>query len=245
MWGDIIYTTAQAKYKFSEITSNPKDITPSNIKSTFETLRKQLLDEKQKYLLKDKNKITPYSYDLHMALSLYRILNQEYNFNERFAAQNEIWRYLSLEVVPDLVVDRFLDDGKELNDERFYKRSSRIWLKSLWWYIHLSWQNYEEETLSVLEDNTADEIMQLIDRSGTGGYRINVTREIMKQYNKQRNIRTERLFRKVLKLNTARLKMVEPELVNGGVEYYVEGLFNYFLEKKEVVKVGGTNGDSR
>lgn len=225
MWENVIYTKAQAKYKFQEIEAEPENSVPKNIKESFKQLREVIVNEKQQFLLNDMNKINSYSFDLNIGLVLYRVLKEDYDFNERLAAQDEIWRYLSLEVLPDLVYARY---GK--NDQRFYKNPRRIWLKSIWWYIHLSWQGSDEETFKIIKDNSSDVILQLVDRSGSGGYRVDVTREIIRQLEAVGNNHSHRLHRRILKLNTARLKVLEPSLVEGGVEAYVKDLYDYFLK---------------
>ena len=224
MWEDVVYTKAQAKFKFQQIEAGPENCAPGQVKAPFNQLRETLISEKELFLIDESKKINSYAFDLHIGLILYRILNEKYNFTERLAAQDEIWRYLSLEVFPDLVYERF-----GVNDQRFYRGTRRIWLKSIWWYIHLSWQGTEEATFDTLKDNSADEILQLLDRSGSGGYRIELTREIMRQYKLYMDSKVPQLFRRVLKLNTARLNMIEPSLVEGGIQSYVTDLYNYFL----------------
>lgn len=224
MWENVVFTKAQAKFKFQQIESEPENCAPSKVKAPFNQLREIIMNEKKLFLMNEMKKINSYSFDLHMGMILYRELNENYFFNERLAAQDEIWRYLSLEVFPDLVFERF-----GVNEQRFYKGSRRIWLKSIWWYIHLSWQGTEEETFDTLKDNSADEILQLLDRSGSGGYRVDLTRELMRQYKLNVSSKVPRLFRRVLKLNTARLNMIEPSLVEGGIEKYVTDLYNYFI----------------
>ncbi|CDN46084.1 Uncharacterized protein BN871_KL_00030 [Paenibacillus sp. P22] len=174
-------------------------------------------------LRNETKKINSYVFDMYMGFTLYRVLKENYGFNERLAAQDEVWRYLSLEVLPDLVQERC-----GMNDDRFYKVPRRIWLRTIWWYIHLSWQGTEEETRYIVKDNSADEILQLVDRSGDGGYRVELTREIIRQLNIDGNREVPRLLRRVLKLNTARVKMIEPELAEGGIESYVADLYKYF-----------------
>ena len=101
----------------------------------------------------------------------------------------------------------------------------------MWWYIYLSIQNEDscdlKLTLKVLERNTTDEIVQLVERSGTAGYRVEVYREIMKYYSEHRDKYDNSAFRKVMVLNTAKTKVVEPALIEGGVSEYVKELFNY------------------
>lgn len=226
MWEDLIYTKAQAKFKFQQIEADPENCSPHSIKGNFKYLRTIIMNEKSEFLQGEGKKINSYLFDLDMGLKLYCLLKEEFQFNERLAAQDEIWRYLSLEIFPDLVYQRF-----GLNDQRFYKGTRRIWLKSIWWYIHLSWQGTEEKTLSTLRGNSSDELLQLVDRSGSGGYRVDLTREIMKQYRIYSIKKIPQLFRRVLKLNTARLNVVEPSLVEGGIQAYVTDLYRYFSKE--------------
>lgn len=226
MWENVVYTKAQAKYKFQQIEAEPETCAPRQVKAPFDQLRELIMNEKNSLLANEKMKINSYAFDLHLGLVFYSLLNESYNFNERLAAQDEIWRYLSLEVFPDLVFDRY-----GINDQRFYKGTRRIWLKSIWWYIHLSWQGTEEETLDTLRDNSSDHILQLLDRSGSGGYRAELTRELMRQYKLYSSSKVPELFRRVLKLNTARLNIIEPNLVEGGIKTYVDDLYMYFIKE--------------
>lgn len=167
-----------------------------------------------------------YELDLKFGMEVYQLLTFKYSLKERQASDDGIWRHLSTSVVPDLVELRWGN-----NPQRFYLESRRIWLKVLWWYIHLSWQGNPEETLKVLKDNTSDEVVQLVERSGSNGYRIELYRDIMLYYGnipKERKKRSNQIFRRVMKLNTARSKVVEPLLVEGGTKMYVKELFDYF-----------------
>lgn len=167
-----------------------------------------------------------YEFDLKFGLKLYSILTKGYHINPRVASDDSVWRYLSIKVIPDIVHNRW-----GMNPSRFWKESRRIWLKTLWWYIYLSWQNNSEETFEVLKDNTTDEVVQLVERSGPSGYRVETCRKIMKYYGtieKNKKKRNNQIFRRVMKLNTARTKVVEPGLVVGGEKMYVKELFDYF-----------------
>ena len=102
----------------------------------------------------------------------------------------------------------------------------------LWWYIYLSWQGSEKDTITVLKDNSTDEILQLVDRCGRGGYRVDLYRALMLQNSKLDPIdrRRRQLFRKMMVLNTARVQVIEPELTVGGNIGYAESLSKYFQE---------------
>lgn len=165
-----------------------------------------------------------YAFDLLFGLRLYELF-QNQGLNLRDATDDGFWRYLSIKVAPDLIFHRW-----GLRPERFWSRGRRIWLKTLWWYIHLSFQGTVDRTHKTLRNNTSDEIVQLVERAGQFGYRVDLYREIMKQYGPiaENSKESSSLFRKVMKLNTARCKMIEPQLVTGGLQAYVRELFEYF-----------------
>jgi hypothetical protein len=144
----------------------------------------------------------------------------------RQASNDGFWRWLSLQILPDQVYTRWQD---HLSEHRFYQNKRRIWLKSLWWYIHLSWQGNLDQTKQVLNQLGIDEMIQLVERIGDG-YRVELYREMMKQLILQKNLRTSQnqLFRKVMKLNTLRLTHIIPEFYENGIEGYVKDLYDHF-----------------
>lgn len=166
-----------------------------------------------------------YQIDIEFGFALYRILN-EHGFTVRDAANDDIWRYLSIYIVPELVAKRW----SKVAEKRFFKESNRIWLKTIWWYIHLSWQGTEEETRKIIENNSTDQIMQLVDRSGRKGYFIETFRWIMRYYYKAKQLDKsigDDQFRSVMKVHTALCQTVEPDLFTGGAEEYVKHLFQF------------------
>ena len=122
-----------------------------------------------------------YQLDLKFGLHLYELLNDKYGMCVRHAATDGIWRYLAVCVAPDLIMKRYCRDGKE-HPDRFWKKGRRIWFRVLWWYIYLSWQGSAEETYQALKNNSTDEILQMVDRCGRGGYRTSMYREVIHQY---------------------------------------------------------------
>ena len=166
-------------------------------------------------------RIPTYLYDLNFGLALYEVLNPRTGFNNRVATNDDVWRYLSVRVVPDIVRVRWQGNA---NEDRIFRMNRRIWLKQIWWYIHLSWAGSIEATRERLASNTTDTIMNLVERPGLGYY-VELYREIMKQYalieDSSRNG-----FRSILKLNTALLPVTYPELAEGGIEGYVQYLFD-------------------
>lgn len=184
----------------------------------FIVLRKALVDGFERTNNGQKYKLD-YSFGLFLYLQL-----KKFGFTERDAANDDIWRFLSMSVVPDLVAKRW---GK-LAEIRYYKQSLRIWLRTIWWYVHLSWQGNTEDTIRVLSRNSTDQILQLVDRSGAKGYFVDVYRVIMKKFYQAKCISPQvgdNDFRRIMVLHTAFSKTVEPEFYDGGVEGYVNMLF--------------------
>lgn len=167
-----------------------------------------------------------YDIDLYFGMEIYTYFNSQKYFNITVATDDGFWRYLSIKVIPDIVEKRW---GKT-NEDHYWKRSTRIWLKSLWWYIYLSWQGSKEKTLNILKNNTTDEIMNLVERAGKKGYYVNVYRNIMYFYNEARNNYKDKyisrnLFRKIMVLHIARSNVIEPSLCCEGEKGYVKSLF--------------------
>ncbi|WP_449540453.1 hypothetical protein [Ferdinandcohnia sp. Marseille-Q9671] len=229
MWKTLSKTDARKEFLTWEHEKAPEP----DCEDKYMELRKRLIEANDltvQYLAENESdsRKRDYLYDLKFGLEMYNILMNEYNFTPRLAANDQIWIYLSMKAVPDLVYRRW-----GLSESRFYKQSRRIWLKTIWWYIHLSWTDNIDKTYQILRGFTTDEIVQLVERSGPNGYRIDVTREIMFQFSQvQMNNQTRNLFRKIMKLNTARIKIVEPALTKGGTKYYVEELIKYFDESR-------------
>lgn len=222
-WDEINYNTEKARQDFDKITVEKlKDI---YVPDKYSDLRESLITARDKVFdLKDLDTIEKlgYSFDLSFGLELYSILNDEYNFKLRDAANDDIWRFLQLQIIPDIVFSRW---GR--NEERFYKANRRIWIKTLWWYVHLSWNNDKASTYQLLEKNTTDTIMNLVERPGLG-YDIELYRQIMRKYRQYCDGSNESrmLFRRVMIMNIARSATVSPKLIDGGLSNYVDKIFH-------------------
>ena len=170
-----------------------------------------------------------YSTDLRFALGIYHIFTEEYGMTAIEASDDGIWRYIQMDLVPGMIYNRWPGkDDRRINDDRQWKNTRRIWLKTLWFYIHLSWQGSLEETRAILSNNVSNDISQLVERSGSG-YRLDLYREIMKQY-AYANCRGE--LGRILKLNVAWCGTVEP-LLSGNLEKYVSSLFDDMRSQDE------------
>lgn len=220
-WENINYDLNNAKRDFDKIQVLSKEIAPIDVPNEFKELRQKLLKARddifKEYQLDGVEKLD-YKFDLLFGIRLFEILNENIKFYNRDAMNDDLWRYLSIKVIPDIVHSRW-----GFNEDHYFKTSRRIWLKTIWWYINLSWTGNIERTYRLLENNTTDTILQLVERPGIG-YNVEMYRELMKQYNSYSDS-SRQLFRRVLKLNTARLLTTSPELVDGGIPQYVEDLF--------------------
>ncbi|MCH4475757.1 hypothetical protein [Staphylococcus haemolyticus] len=220
-WENINYDLNNAKKDFDKLQVLSKEVAPIDVPNEFEDLRQKLLrardDIFKEYQLDGVEKLD-YKFDLLFGINLFEILNENIKFYNRDAMNDDLWRYLSIKVIPDIVHSRW-----GFNEDHYFKTSRRIWLKTIWWYINLSWTGNIKSTYRLLENNTTDTILQLVERPGIG-YNVEMYRELMKQYNSYSDS-SRQLFRRVLKLNTARLLTTSPELVEGGIPQYVEDLF--------------------
>lgn len=167
-----------------------------------------------------------YDYDLEFGLEMYVLLMEGYSgvFTLRNFANNSFWIYLSVIVIPDIVAERWGED----NHVRSYSTPRRIWLSTLWWYIHLSWQGDKESTRDILSENSTDHIMNLVERASRG-YDIDLYRSVMYYYSKitkdLKVMNDRQTFRSLLILNTTHIQTVEPQLVVGSYDGYVLYLF--------------------
>ena len=183
--------------------------------------------------LKEIKRGLDYFIDSNIAVEIYKYFTSKSWFTTRIAEDDGFWRYLSIKVVPDMVAERW---GKD-NSEHYYARPTRIWLRSLWWFVFHSWQGNMESTEDVIFSDhfTTDMLLNFEERSGRKGvciaayrkiiyYYSRLNGEIVSQYKKQHK-NGDDLFRVVMKLNTARMLVMEPELCEGGADGYVRKLF--------------------
>ena len=165
-----------------------------------------------------------YKFDLTLALGLYEYMQGE-GMTAREASDDGIWRYIQMKVVPDQIVRRWKLDNRQINDDRFWKKTWRLYLKILWWYVHLSYAGSINQTYEVLKDNSSNDISQLVERSGEG-FRLDLTREIMRQFatisSDQRGSTT---LSHILMMNNSMCTCVDPDLCGMSKEEYVNDLF--------------------
>ena len=198
----------------------------NNLVSFIEIVQEEITDNSRK----------DYISDTLFGLKIYEYFNGQKWFNLRVAANDDFWRYIAVSVIPDIVAKRWGIN----NDTYFWKQSNRLWPKTIWWYIHLTWQNSIDETRNLLIKNmfNSDTIQGLVERTGsTKGTFVEVYREIVLQYGQLDNLvilkfkkqltqGSDSLFRAIMRLNTARLLVSDPCLVKGGAKGYVSSIIN-------------------
>lgn len=210
------------------------DVSNDTFDSSYEELRQKLIKVFNDTLIETDGKMN-YLLDLRVGLALYDAMPLGKGFSYIQANDNDIWRYLSLKVFPDITYLRYPtpeQGGIRINHKRFYSHTRRIWLKTLWWYIYLSWQGNIDKTFIVLESNGIDNINKLIETPGRG-YRVDLFRQMMLEYHRSRPHRVKD-FAAFTKLNNAKCVSVEPALTNGGIEKYAQQLLNEISTRKEV-----------
>jgi len=170
-----------------------------------------------------------YKLDTAFAADLYfEILRIESGFTLRLAADDLIWRRLSVQVLPDFVARRWRRGADGLFPrDHFWFKPQRVWLKCLWWYCHLARQNNKASTVEALNYGSTDAIQAIVERPGSGGFRVDLSREIMKRLT-DKNFSVETLKR-LMKLNTAKSCVIEPAFFVGGIAGYVDSLIEGLL----------------
>lgn len=175
-----------------------------------------------------------YYVDAHLGLLLYEYLWTLPGFSMRVAANDGFWRFMSIHVAPHVVAQRW---GKDNNDH-YWSKPARIWLRSIWWYVHLCWQGDTESTRKVLESEhfNTDTILNLEERIGRKGTYVTAYRKIvfyysqvptekLKSFSASSKSKKDDMFRVVMKLNTAKMVVIDPALCLGGEDAYAKGLF--------------------
>ena len=167
--------------------------------------------------------VKSYQMDVAFGACLYHYFRNKSWFSDRLASDDGFWRYLSLKVVPDIVGERWGND----NADHYYTKPSRIWLKSIWWYIFLSLRDGDvtaTREMLLSRNFSTDTIINLVERTGRAGTNVAVYRAIMKKYDSLEGP-TDKDFRKIMKLNTAKALVIEPMFCTDGIPGYVKSLF--------------------
>lgn len=202
---------------FDDLIAKWKDFSVDGFDLAYKDLRERVLAAYKEALPQGN-----YALDLNVGLCLYEQLRPENGFTNVLANDDDIWRYISCKVFPDITYMRYPKIAKgdiRLNQKRFYSHTRRIWLKTLWWYIHLSWQGNRNSTYKVLKDFGTDTISDFIERPGKG-YRLKLFRELIRAYSNV-DKKSADLFNHIATLNRVNCTTVEPALSQGAEAGYV------------------------
>ena len=215
------------------------DVSEDSFDASYKEFREALISCFNSSLVEAGGKITrsnAYLLDLRMGIKLYELLNPKDGFSNIQANDDDVWRYISVKVMPDITYLRYPDPEKEvsekggrINHKRFYSHTRRIWLKTLWWYVHLGWQGSSQKTFQVLKNNGTNIISHFIERPGKG-YRLELFRNMMYVYSTL-PVQKDDIFRAAAKMNLARCVLVEPALTIGGERAYSAELFREVITK--------------
>lgn len=204
------------------------DIDEGTFDSSYADFRKELIECFKSALIETDGKMS-YLLDLRMGIKLHELINPQNGFTVVMANDDDIWRYISVSVMPDITYLRYpkpeqnvREAGGRINRKRFFTGTRRIWLKSLWWYIHLSWQGSADKTYEVLKNNATDNINKLIETPGRG-YRTELYRDMVREYNETFPHKAKD-FGAMTKMNNVKCLTVEPAFTADGIKGYTKML---------------------
>lgn len=196
----------------------------ADLMNMFRCIKEEVSDERAEYTT-----------DVLFGLKMYEYFGRKEWFGLRLAADDGFWRYIAVAVIPDIVGERW----GENKENYFWKQSNRLWPKTAWWFIHLTWHNSVEETKTILAQKhfNSDTIQGIVERTGKKGTYVEVYREIVYQYSlldysvilkfkKQMSLGSDSLFRAIMRLNTARSLVTDPCLTQDGVSGYVKSMID-------------------
>lgn len=164
-----------------------------------------------------------YSFDFDFGLKAYVYFRFEMGMTEADASNDDVWRFIQLRVVPDLMMKRWPIKNGQINAKRLYSEPSRLYLKVLWWYIHILWDTDEKTTRSF---KAQVDISQIIDRSGgSEGTPIELYKEILHVYSSIDSSKRANLIERVLMLDVSYRTTIEPQLIGNGLHDYVVKLY--------------------
>lgn len=230
------------------------DVPVDNYGIEYKLIRDGVVETFKTVLAESGNRID-YNLDLKVGIRLYELLNPLDDFTVIEANDDDIWRYISVIVMPDITFIRYPNqrddvriiseyipnlsyaigvktekDSVRLKKKRFYSHTRRIWLKTLWWYIHLGWQGDSKSTYEVLKNNGTNIISHFIERPGRG-YREQLFRCMLYAFSMLPEQR-DKTFRAAAKLNLAKCVSLEPALTDGGETQYSKMLFDEVYDKE-------------
>lgn len=196
----------------------------SILDSNYKELRKACLeayDHIKSEAFSNNNKSNKHFIDMYFGFFLFDYLNQQNDFTLKYESNYDFWRYFAVCVIPDIIADRW----NVTKSDHFYSKPTGIYPFQVYWYIKLSWQGTKEKTINILKENQEDQILNLVDRPSSIGINLELYRIITYKLSFINPNERQKKFRAVMLKNTAKLVNIRPELYDGGIDAYVDMLY--------------------
>lgn len=214
------FTKEDAASAMKEWIDSEGEVLPSLSKS-----HAQIREDIEKLYPEVEGERKEYFTDVEMGIALYEYLAKQEWFSMRLAADDSFWRIMTVLIAPHLVARRWNYD----NLDHYYLRPRRNWFRAIWWYIYLSLvptKMYKTRDILKSQNFSTDTIEAIVERPGSEGFNVKLYRKIVEYYSVAKcEGSVSDLFRSVMKLNTARVMVMEPALCEGGIDGYVRALF--------------------
>ena len=173
-----------------------------------------------------------YATDLFCGLALHEFL-ESHGFGMWQAADDNVWRYIAIFAISDIVHERLGGGFLEKKDAFSGVRSSRFWVKNIWWYVYLSLVVSSSGTIdyqkteSILRRNDTDILAGVVDHQGRG-FRVALFRKMMSMFDEfcqsgRLICSREDVFRYLIKEYQIRTAVVDPDLE--GIETFLKEIF--------------------
>lgn len=186
-----------------------------------------------------------YLFNLNFGARLYNLLAKK-GFGTWEASEIGVWGRISLYVVPD-VVARHSENG--VSPGRYYGRATRLWLNTIWWFIHLvmipQTENSSlcniEETVKLMEPESQDYLQGLVEHTGVG-YRVEFTRSMARVFrryvddNKISDGKRAIFFREYIKEFQLRANVVDPDIE--GAQAFLDSFATRVVKKVNEYRKG-------
>ena len=121
------------KKSFAEMADNWSDLLISGLNDNYRKIREELINAYSKAkgsINENSSSKDKYLLDLQFGIELYKILNT-YGLSPRTASNDQVWIYLGVKVVPDIITNRYpgtktkdsdTEYWRNVNEDRLYKK---------------------------------------------------------------------------------------------------------------------------
>lgn len=200
-----------------------------SLNSDYKKIRMDLLyayEQSKVYKDQSLTSILEYETDLKFACQIYVYFNNLPWFNETIASNYDFWRYICVCIAPDIIEQRH---GRTI--DYYYNKNVRLYFPTMWWYIHMSFNNDLTYTYESLRHLNTDYILQLVERPGKEGMYLSISRRIMYYICRlekkilEHKIDKKNLLRRVMIQNTSKINNYNL-VFDSNEDLYVKRLFS-------------------